>query len=128
MLSSPKRLQSRCLRLQKYSLKVHYKPGPQMYLSDTLSRGSLLSSQVSSEMPEYLIYQLTNEDYLLSKIADIAIDDNVFVTDQRLEQIQRETTADITLQTPMNAIYTGWPDDKMKTPPVLRPYWSYKTN
>ena len=25
----------------------------------------------------------------------------------------------------MNAIHTDWPDDKMKTPLVLRPYWPY---
>ena len=101
ILSSPKRLQRMRLRLQKYSLKVRYKPGPQMYLSDTLSRASLPSSQVSSDMPDYLIYQLTNENNLLSEIADIANDDNIFVTDQRLEQIKRKTATDITLQTLM---------------------------
>ena len=26
----------------------------------------------------------------------------------------------------MNAIHTGWPDDKMKTPLVLCPYWPYR--
>ena len=77
-------------------------------------------------MPDYLTYQLTNDNNLLSEIADIANYDNIFVTDQRLEQIKRETATDIILQTLMNAIHTGWPDDKMKTPLVLRPYWVYR--
>ena len=47
ILSSPKRLQRMRLRLQKYSLKVCYKPGPQMFISDTLSRASLPSNQIS---------------------------------------------------------------------------------
>ena len=34
--NSPKRLQRMRLRLQKYSLDMEYKPGPLMYISDTL--------------------------------------------------------------------------------------------
>ena len=37
----PKRLQRMLLRLQKYSLHVHYKKGKEMYLADTLSRAYL---------------------------------------------------------------------------------------
>ena len=36
-----KRLQRMCLRLPKYPLKVAYKPGPQMFICDTLSRAAL---------------------------------------------------------------------------------------
>ena len=38
ILTSPKRLQRMRLRPQKYSLKVTYKPGHQMFISETLSR------------------------------------------------------------------------------------------
>ena len=76
-------------------------------------------------MPDYLIYRLTNEDNFLSEITDI-VNDDVFVTDQRLELIKQESAADITLQTLMNAIYTAWPDDKMRCLHVPCPYWRYR--
>ena len=41
ILTSSKRLQRMRLRLQMYSLKVSYKPGPQMFISDTLSRAAV---------------------------------------------------------------------------------------
>lgn len=40
LLSAPKRLQSMLLTLQNYCLAVVYKPGPEMYISDTLSRAT----------------------------------------------------------------------------------------
>ena len=40
-LMSPKCLQRMQLRLQKYPLKLTYKPGPQMFISDTLSQAAL---------------------------------------------------------------------------------------
>ncbi len=48
LLSAPKRLQSRMLQLQNYILSVMYKPGSEMYISDTLSR-AVLNKQVSNE-------------------------------------------------------------------------------
>ena len=68
-----------------------------MYVSHTLSRASLPSSQVISDMQDYPIYQLTNADNLLYDITDRVNDDNVFVTNQRLEQIKREMAKNITL-------------------------------
>ncbi len=126
ILTSPKRLQRMRLRLQKYPLKVHYKPGPQMFLSDTLSRASLPNDQTIAEMPEYLIYSLQMEEALMSEIAAVKNDDAIFVTDQRLEKVKQETAHDITLQTLMSIIQTGWPDDKNKTPLAICAYWPYR--
>jgi len=39
--NAPSRLQRMLLRLQKYSLKITYKKGSEMYLADTLSRAHL---------------------------------------------------------------------------------------
>ena len=39
--TAPKRLQRLLLRLQRYDFEIRYKPGPEMYLSDTLSRAYL---------------------------------------------------------------------------------------
>ena len=126
ILTSPKRLQRMRLRLQKYPLQVHYKPGPQMFLSDTLSRASLPNDQTAAEMPEYLIYSLQKEEDLMLEIADTNNDDAIFVTDQRLEKVRQETARDITLQTLMSIIHAGWPNDKNKTPLAVRTYWPYR--
>ena len=36
--SAPRRLQGMLLKIQKYDVTIVYKPGPEMYLADTLSR------------------------------------------------------------------------------------------
>ena len=41
LASAPKRLQRLLLRLQQYDVEIRYKPGPEMYLADTLSRAYL---------------------------------------------------------------------------------------
>ena len=41
LATAPKRLQRLLLRLQQYDFEIRYKPGPEMYLSDTLSRAYL---------------------------------------------------------------------------------------
>ena len=38
LATAPKRLQRLLLRLQQYDFETHYKPGPETYLSNTLSR------------------------------------------------------------------------------------------
>ena len=125
ILSCPKRLQRMRLRLQKYTLKVHYKPGPQMFISDTLSRASLPTKQIKASMPDYLIYQLTSEEKLMADIADVT-NEVVHVSDVRLEQIRQNTATDVTLQTLMSLIQEGWPEDKAKVPLVVRQYWPYR--
>ena len=39
--SAPKRLQGMPLKVQKYDMTIIYKPGPETYLADTLSRAFL---------------------------------------------------------------------------------------
>ena len=62
ILTSPKRLQRMRLRLHKYPLKVSYKPGPQMFISDTLSRAALPLRHAKLDSPEYLIFQVSQEE------------------------------------------------------------------
>lgn len=56
ILTSPKRLQRMRLRLQKYPLKVTYKPGSQMFISDTLSRAALPIRHAKEDSPDYVIF------------------------------------------------------------------------
>ena len=106
ILTSPKRLQRMRLTLQKYSLGLEYKPGPQMFISDTLSRASLPNKSIDKETPHYQIFQLNEEQTLYSEYADDNAEDLLFVTDTRLDAIKKDTANDATLQTLMqcNAI------------------------
>ena len=73
------------LRLQKYSLDVKYKPGPQMDISDTLSRASLLTAQATTE-DNCTIFQLQKQE-LIRDLGNNYMEDTLFVTDHRLSQI-----------------------------------------
>lgn len=53
ILTSPKRLQRMRLTLQKYSLDLEYKPGPKMFISDTLARAALPNKTINKETPHY---------------------------------------------------------------------------
>lgn len=103
------------LRLQKYPLKVTKKPGPQMFISDTLSRAAL---PISHDSPDYVIFQFSPEEKLCHESEETDQEEAVFVTDQRLEDVRQETSKDASLQTLMTLIMKGWPDNKHETPPL----------
>ena len=125
ILTSPKRLQRMRLRLQNYPLKVVYKPGLQMLISDTLSHAALPLRSFKADSPDYLILQVNLEDRVRQEVEDTNLEEAIFVTDQRLEQIRHETSKDASLQTLINFIMSGWPDDKLKTL-CVREYWPYR--
>ena len=82
---SPKRLQWMRLWFKKYSLDVKYKPGPQMYISDTLSCASLPTAQATTE-DNCTIFQL-QELELIRDLANINMEDTLFVTNHHLSQM-----------------------------------------
>ena len=108
------------LRLQKYPLKVVYKPGPQMFISDTLSRATLPLRQTQKDTPDYLIFQVHEEERFRQEVEETNLEEATFVTDQRLEQIRQETNKGASLQTLMTLISAGWPNDKLQSPLCVR--------
>ena len=114
--TSPKRLQRMRLRLQKYSLDVEYKPGPQMYISDTLSRASLPPTETARE-DKATIFEIHE---LMEKFE---LEDHHFVSDHRLARIKEETGQDTTLLALIEIIKKGWPVDKNDSPLNIREYW-----
>ena len=80
LATAPKRLQRLVLRLQQYDVEVRYKPGPDMYLADTLSRAYLPTTARSPRRDG------TNScSWILAHFRTFA-------------EIQRETAADSVLQ------------------------------
>lgn len=126
ILTSPKRLQRMRLTLQKYSLELEYKPGPKMYISDTLSRASLPDTPVNQETHQYQIFKIHEDHYIYTEFEEINAEESLFVTDARLQSVKKETAKDSTLQTLMNVIKDGWPDNKANVPLCIREYWPYR--
>lgn len=114
------------LRLQKYPLKVVYNPGPQMFISDTLSRAALPLRRSQTDTPDYLIFQVHEEERFRQEVEETNLEEATFVTDQRLEQIRQKTNKDPSLQTLMTLISAGWPNDKLQSPLCVREYWPYR--
>ena len=77
--TAPKRLQRSLLRLQQYAVEIRYKPGPEMFLADTLSRAYLLTTAHSPAEEE------TERIY--------AVDFRP-ISEPQSAEIQRETAAD----------------------------------
>ena len=106
--SAPKRLQGILLKMQKYDATILYKPGPEIYLADTLSRAFLPTTENAQGE-----FERVNAVKLLP------------MTDERLEEIKKSTCNDDVLQELKEVIQTGWPEDKQDLPAVLAPYFSF---
>ena len=125
--SAPKRLQRMLLHLQKFNLQVKYLLGLQMYIADMLSRAYLRVDHSKDEnVPEYQIFQLSQEQQLFQEIADINQVDYMRLSEGTHQQIKQCTVAGAALQSLMNTIMTGWPQTKEEVPVCNHEYWNYK--
>ena len=98
-----------------------------MYIADMLSRAYLSADNSQHEsIPEYQIFQLSQEQLLFQEIADINQLDYMRLSEGTHQQIKQCTTADATLQSLKNTITTGWPLTKEEVPVCIREYWNYK--
>ena len=61
LLSASKRLQSMLLTLQNYYLTVVYKPGPEMYISDTLSRATTPPQRTDTQYRREMVCSMQQE-------------------------------------------------------------------
>ena len=75
--SAPKRLQGMLLKVQKYDIVIVHKPGPEMYLADTLSRAFLPTTENTQGE-----FERVNAVKLLP------------MTDERLEEMRNSTRDD----------------------------------
>ena len=89
LLEGPCRLQRMMLRLQRYNLDVTYKPGPQMYIADHLSRASMSDSGTPDK--EFQVFAL--------ELEGISPLNTVKISSERLAQLQKATEQDPVMQT-----------------------------
>ena len=107
LVSVFKRLQHLLLRLQQYDCEIRYKPGKEMLLADTLSRAYSEDYERSASKSEV---ECINATHFLP------------VPDHQLNELQRETACDPTLQFVKKAILDGVPDTKDEQPAAIHQY------
>ena len=112
---APARLQRMMMRLQRYQFKITYKPGPTMYLADTLSRASL-SNPVSAKVTGFEVFRLIVQEP----------EENPRLSTPTVARLKDETQKDTTLLELYLVITNGWPADKSKLAKCLLPYWTYR--
>ena len=107
---APTRLQKMIMAVQKYPIKVKYRPGKELLKADTLSRAHL---------PEEAS-DLCSEEFEINTICTLPI------SEMKLEKLKQETAKDSSLQELKHTVKKGWPDSKAETPPGTSPYWNYR--
>ena len=118
---APPRLQRLFLQLQGYDMDLQYKPGPDMVLSDTLSR--LPSSKNHGTIPlDERVDGIILDDLDL-EVKPITL---LNFTPDRLSTIRKETSEDPELRLLMQMIIDGWPDDIKQCTPEIRHFFSYR--
>ena len=125
LLSAPKRLQRMLLQLQKYNLKIVYKPGKELFIADTLSR-ALLPNEQTAEKKNCDVYAVKLEEYLIKAIEEIDMVEFLPITAERLADLREKTELDECLQKLKHVIRVGWPDTKEEVPSEIRNYFHFK--
>lgn len=105
---SPLRLQKMLLKLQKYSLKVIYKKGSELYLADQLSRAYI------PEEPKDALEEELEINVVLP------------VSDEKLQQLKEETQKDEVLKKLKNFVEVGWPNQRKDVDTTVAIYWDFK--
>lgn len=110
---SPPRLQRVLLRLQYYDIDLHYTPGKELMIADTLSRAYLNKDEKDS-FDQEIVYHVN------TVMRDIP------VSDDKMDDIRSATTRDESLQDLARIISTGWPETRQETPDRGHDFWQYK--
>ncbi|XP_014676542.1 PREDICTED: sec1 family domain-containing protein 2-like [Priapulus caudatus] len=104
------RVQKMILHLQRYDLKVTYKPGKELLIADTLSRA----------------YLNEHDDSLYDELLDVNTISSLPMSQAKLEQFQTATRQSASLQALRDIVLNGWPESKNECPASVKPYWSFR--
>ena len=115
LTSAPPRLQRMLLRLQRYEIKMRYKPGKEMIIADTLSRAYLTDKDINND-------QMNDEiEGFVHAVVNI-----IPVSEEGLEQIRKEIARDETMQILTSTIRTGWPETRKQVSCTIQDFWNYR--
>ena len=100
--------------LQRYNLDVGYKPGPQMFIADHLSRASIRETDPQDE--EFQVFAV--------EVEGMGPLNSVKISSEKLAQLQKANEQDPIMQTLKTTILVGWPEHREQTPVHIREYWN----
>ena len=95
-------------KIHQYDVDIQWKPGKDVVVADLLSRSYMNDNTRTTGEAEFT--QINMVSFLP-------------ISEARLTDIQRESEADETLQLIKPIILQGWPEDKVKVPDSLLPYF-----
>lgn len=107
---APPRFQRMLLRLQRYSLKVAYKPGKEMHIADALSRAYLNEH---------------TEDLLGQELELCWITTYRPVSEEKLSVFRTTTAVDQEMQLLRKMTMDGWPKERSDVPKLIQAYWTF---
>ena len=105
MHNAPPCLQRMLLQLQKYDMKIEYKPGSEMLLADALS---IYPARYSQEIK-----------------LDLHVDYIAF-TSAWIETLRETTCKDPVLSMVYQLVQHGWPKERRRVPNVAKYYWDFR--
>ena len=97
LLRAPKRLQAMILSLQRYTLKVVYKPGTEQVIADMLSRGLSKDGGKGTLAHEHG-FQMEAQEEVLRRFNIPDPTSDKYVSDARYQAIRQDTPTDQTLK------------------------------
>uniref|UniRef100_A0A0E4G8R6 RNA-directed DNA polymerase n=2 Tax=Anopheles gambiae TaxID=7165 RepID=A0A0E4G8R6_ANOGA len=108
------------LNLQRYNLSIKFVSGKENVVADALSRAPDEKDESWDQYKKLNIYKIFEE------IENIPQQRYLKITDNRLKEISEETKKDQTLQTLIQYIQRGWPDEANKVPDSIKIYFGYR--
>jgi hypothetical protein len=100
------------LTLQRYELRIVYKPGKELFIADALSRNYL------EETKETLVQELeVNEVHLTAHLP---------ISPEKYQEFQKATADDVVIQAVQDAVLEEWPKNKANAQAEIKPYWTCK--
>lgn len=123
LCTAPKRLQRMLLAMQRYSYEIKFIPGRNMYIADLLSR---LHLKESENYKHEEIYDMKLEEKFDKEIESVNNIEFVPLTDERIEEIRKNTLEDEQLQDLKKYILRGWPKDLKSLNPELKLFYKIR--
>ncbi|XP_037516338.1 uncharacterized protein K02A2.6-like [Rhipicephalus sanguineus] len=97
------------LSLQRFPIKVVYKPGKELFLADALSRFPN-QKELKEESLDFHVHALSS----------------LPVSDRQLQEIREEVLKDATMTELCSYSSTEWPESKLQVSETARAYWNYR--
>ena len=109
---APLRMQKMMLSLQRYDLKVKFKPGAEMNLADALSRAFL------PETKETLVPDV--------ELNEVNLTAHLPISPERYLELQTATANDSVMQVLQDIVLEGLPSKRAEVPLEIRQYWTFR--